>query len=181
MLSWLMRRRIAAFERAYDYPMDYARDILEASPRALFLYGRIAALANYRRQVPAAAFHAAKIVAAKAEDCGPCTQLAVTMAERAGVAPAQLRAVLAGDAPAMSAEVALAYRFALAVLAHDPGADDLRAAVVARWGRQGLISLALAIAAVRLFPTVKYALGHAQSCTRVTVAGSPVAVLRQAA
>jgi alkylhydroperoxidase family enzyme len=181
MLSWLMRRRIAAFERDYDYPMDYAREILEASPRALLLYGRIAALANYRRKVPAAAFHAAKVVSAKTEDCGPCTQLAVTMAERAGVPPAELRAVLAGDEKAMSEEVALACRFAEAVLAHDPRADDLRAAVVARWGRHGLVSLAYAIAAVRLFPTVKYALGHGQSCTRVTVAGSPVPVLRQAA
>lgn len=181
MLSWLMRRRIAAFERAYDYPMDYARDILEASPRALLTYGRILALARYRRDVPAAAAYAAKLVAAKAEDCGPCTQLCVTMAEREGVAPAQLRAVLAGDEKAMSEEVLLAYRFAAAVLAHDPRADALRDEVVARWGRHALVSLAFAIATVRVFPTVKYALGHAKACTRVIVGGSPVPVLRQAA
>jgi len=176
-----MRRRIAAFERAFDYPMDYARDILEVSPRALFAYGRIAGLARYRRDVPPAAAYAAKLVAAKAEDCGPCTQLSVTMAEREGVAPAQLRAVLAGDEKAMNEEVALGFRFAQAVLAHDPGADTLREEVVRRWGRHALISLAFAIAAVRVFPTVKYALGHGKACTRVTVGGSPMPVLRHAA
>lgn len=181
MLSWLMRRQIAAFERAYDYPMDYARDILAASPRALRAFGGILALTRYRRDLPPAAAYAAKLVAAKAEDCGPCTQLAVTMAEREGVAPAQLRAVLAGDEKAMSEDVALAYRFAEAVLAHDLRADLLREEIIARWGRHALVSLAFAIAAVRVFPTVKYALGHGKACTRVTVGGNAVPVLRRAA
>jgi hypothetical protein len=181
MLRWLMRRRIAAFERAFDYPMDYAREILEVSPRAFLAYGRIAALAHYRRDLPLAAAYAATLVAAKAEDCGPCTQLAVTMAERDGVAPAQLRAVLAGDEKAMSAEVALGFRFAEAVLAHDLRADALREEIVGRWGRHALVSLAFAIAAVRVFPTVKYALGHGKACTRVVVGGSAMPVLRHAA
>jgi hypothetical protein len=52
MLKWLMRRRIAAFERAYGYDTSYARDILEASPRAALLFGRIQAVAGFRRDVP---------------------------------------------------------------------------------------------------------------------------------
>jgi len=181
MLRWLMRRRIAAFERSFDYSMDYVREMLEVSPRAVRLYGGITALTNYRRDVSLAAFCAAQLVAVKAEDCGPCTQLGVTMAERAGVPPAQLRAVLAGDLGAMSPDVALAYRFAEAVLAHDPAADTLRDEVVARWSKHALVSLALGIAGVRVFPTVKYALGHGQACTRVMIGGSPVPVLRRAA
>ena len=43
MLKWLMRRRIAAFERSFDYPMDYVRDMLEVSPRAVLAFGRITA------------------------------------------------------------------------------------------------------------------------------------------
>jgi alkylhydroperoxidase family enzyme len=181
MLKWLMRRRIAAFERSFGYPMDYVREMLEVSPRAVRAYGGISAFASYRHDVSLAAFHAAKLVAAKAEDCGPCTQLGVTMAERAGVPPGQLRAVLAGDIGAMSSDAALAYRFAEAVLAHDPAADTLRDEVVARWGRHALVSLAFAIAGVRVFPTVKYALGYGQACTRVMIGGSPVPVLRRAA
>lgn len=181
MLSRLMRRRIAAFERAYDYPMDYAREILSAGPRALLAFGRVQALVRYRHGLPRDAWYAAKLAATKAEDCGPCTQIVVTFAEREGVAPAVLRAALAGDERGMGEAAALGYRFAEAVLAHDVAADALREAVARRWGQQGLVSLAFAIAGSRIFPTVKYALGHAKACTRVTVDGSAVPMLRRAA
>ena len=181
MLKWLMRRQIAAFEKAYGYDTSYARDILEASPRAALLFGRIPALAGFRRDVPKDAWFAAKLVAARAEDCGPCTQLVATMAERAGVAPGILSAVLTCNEAGMTPEAALGFRFAEAVLAHDPRADDLREEILRRWGSRALVSLGFAIAASRVFPTVKYALGHGKACTRVTIAGVTVPVLRQAA
>lgn len=181
MLKWLMRRRIAAFEQAYDYDMDYVRDMLAASPRAVRIFGRVGALGQYRRDVPLEAYFAANLVAVRWEDCGPCTQLTVTMAERAGVSPAMLRAVLTRDERAMTEETRLGFRFAEAVLAHEPAADALREEIVARWGRDAVISLAFGIAAARVFPTVKYALGHGKACTRVTVGGATVPVLREAA
>lgn len=181
MLKWLMRRRIAAFERAYDYQMDYVRDILAAGQRALLAFNRIQAMARFRRAVPRVAWYAAKLAATKAEDCGPCTQIVVTFAEREGVGQDVLRAVIAGDGCAMGEEVALCYGFAEAVLAHDPGTDALRDEVLRRWGQQGLVSLAFAIASARIFPTVKYALGHGKACTRVSVGGTAVPVLRRAA
>jgi hypothetical protein len=180
MLRWLLRRRIAAFEREYDYEMGYARDLLRISPRALALFGSIVKVAQFHRDVPAEALYAAKLVATKEEDCGPCTQLAVTMAERAGVAATEIRAVLAGDQRAMGEATRLGFRFAEAVLAHDPAAEEFRAEIVRRWGELALVSLAFAVAATRVFPTVKYALGHGVACSRVAVAGSPVAVLRAA-
>ena len=45
-----------------------------------------------------------------------------------------------------------------------------------RWGRRALVSLAFAITASRLYPTVKYALGHGKACMRVVVGGEPVAL-----
>jgi hypothetical protein len=181
MLRWLTRRWIAAFERAYDYDMGYVRDMLEVSPRAVRIFGRVGALGRYCRDVPMEAYFAAKVVAARWEDCGPCTQLAVTMAERTGVAPAMLRAVLARDERAMTEDTRLGYRFAEAVLAHEAQADALREEIVARWGRHALISLGFGIASARVFPTVKYALGHGTACTRITVAGANVPLLRAAA
>jgi hypothetical protein len=67
--------------------------------------------------------------------------------------------------------VALAYRFARASRDRDPEADALRDEVVRRWGPRGLVSLAFAVTTTRMFPTLKSALGHARSCTRVRVAG----------
>ena len=181
MLKWLIRRRIAAFDRMYDYDSSYARQILEIDSGAFLTFAKVMGITRYRRGVPLAAWYAAKIAATLAEDCGPCTQLMVTMAEREGVAPTVLAAMVAGDERAMPEDAALGMRFAKSVISHDPVADDLRADVVRRWGEQALVSLAFAITASRIFPTVKYALGHGQACRRITVAGTAVPVLKQAA
>jgi hypothetical protein len=181
MLTWLIKRQLAAFERNYGYDASYVRDILAADRAAFMKFGKAASLGKYCKDVPRVAWFAAGITAVLAEDCGPCTQLGVTMAEREGVAPDVLRAIIAGDVHAMPDDVVLAYRFTKAVLAHDPSADELRAQIVQRWGERALVSLAFAITASRIYPTVKYALGHGQACRRITVDGKPVAALRQAA
>ena len=93
------------------------------------------------------------------------------MAQREGVDPAVLRAVVAHDFQAMPYEVALAARFAEKTLKHAPQADDLREEVLRLWGQRGLISLGFIITAARLFPTLKYALGHGHACRRLTIGG----------
>jgi hypothetical protein len=174
MIKWALQKAIGKFEREWKYDAGYMRDIIDASPRAAWLFSRAAALGQFRRDVPLAPWYAAGITAVRHEDCGPCTQLAVTMAERAGVSGAVLRAVLADEPGAMPPEVALVWNFTRATLAHDAAADEFREAIVKRWGRRALVSLAFAITAARIYPTVKYALGHGKACTRVVVGGTPV-------
>ena len=91
MLKWLLRRRMEAFEKEYDYDLSYAREILDISTRAAFKLGRVMGFGNYREDVPRDASFAAGLAGTMAEDCGPCTQLVVTMAEREGVAPATIK------------------------------------------------------------------------------------------
>lgn len=174
MIKWILQRAIDRFERTWNYNASYMRDIIDASPRAAWLFTRATALGQFRRDVPIEPWFAAGITAVRYEDCGPCTQLGVTMAERAGVSPAVLRAVLADDPDAMPPDVALVWAFTRATLAHDAAAEQYREAIVKRWGRRGLVSLAFAITAARIYPTVKYALGHGKACTRIVVDGRPV-------
>jgi hypothetical protein len=169
-----MKRGVAAFERQWNYDASYLREMIDVSPRAAWLFSRATGLARYRRGVPLDAWAAAGIVAVRQEDCGPCTQLGVQMAEKAGVDPKVLRAVLTDDPDAMPPHVALAWRFARATLAHDPAADELRDAIVKRWGPEAVVSLAFAMLGARMYPTVKYAMGHGKACTRVVVGGAPV-------
>ena len=150
--------------------------MIDADPDAAWRFSKVMGLSRYRKGVPAAPCYAAGLVGTLAEDCGPCTQLAVTMAEREGVDPALLRAILTGDTHAMPEDVALAYRFANAVLRHDAEADTLRQQVIEKWGEKGLLSLGFAITMARFFPTLKYALGHGRSCVRVKVAKEDVPV-----
>ncbi len=174
MIRWILRKGLDKFERAWNYDAGYMRDIIDASPRAAWLFSRAAALGRFRRDIPMDAWCAAGLTAIRFEDCGPCTQLGITMAERAGVSPSVLRSVLADDPNAMPPDVALVWKFTRATLAHDPAADEYREAIVERWGRRALISVAFAITAARIYPTVKYALGHGKACMRVVVDGSPV-------
>src|SRR5262245_5546570 len=174
MLRWLLRRQIAALERTYGYDAGYARDILDADMSGFVKFAMLNGMAQHRRNIPAEAWYAAKLAATLAEDCGPCTQFVVTMAEREGLAPDVIAAMVAGDLPALPDDAVLALRYARAVLAHDTSADELRDAILARWGKRGLVSLAFAITSARLLPTVKYALGHGQACRRITVGGRVV-------
>jgi hypothetical protein len=101
------------------------------------------------------------------------------MAEKQGVRPEILRAVLTDDVAAMPDDVALAWRFARATLAHDVEADRYRDEIVKRWGRRAVVSLAFTLTAARIYPTVKYATGHGHICSRIVVDGTPVAIDRE--
>ena len=178
MLRWFLRRQIAAFERTWNYDAGYLREMIEVDPRAVRALGKLQSISNYRRDVPPAVWAAAGIVSVMTEDCGPCTQLGIDMAERGGVDPAVLRAIVARDFAAMPDEVALTVRFTEATLRHAPEADGLREQVVRRFGKRGLVSLAFAMLAGRIYPTVKYALGHGHACMRLTIGGETRPVLR---
>ena len=173
MLRAIFGRLITGMEKTWSYDASYMREILAASPWTFLKFGVLTALAP-RRDAPLAALAAAGLVGTLTEDCGPCTQISVDMAAKGGVNPAILRAILAGDEAAMGEDAALAYRFARASLERRlEEADALRDEVVRRWGQKGLVAVALALTTARMYPTVKYALGHGKSCSRVMVAGDP--------
>ncbi|MFO0611794.1 MAG: hypothetical protein U0414_04340 [Polyangiaceae bacterium] len=174
MIKWWIGRKLAAFEREFDYDMSYARDVLAADLGAFMKFARAAELSGYRKGVPADVAFAVKLVGTLVEDCGPCTQLMVTMALKEGVDRRTIAAVLRGDLDALSPDVRLGVEFGRASLAHDPAADPLREEIVRRFGQRGLVSIAFCLVSARLYPTLKYALGHGRSCQRVVVAGEPI-------
>jgi len=176
MLSWFIRRQLDAFGRRWSYDVSYMRTALEkAGPGALFALSGLQRVGSYRRGVPAAVYHGAKVTAAVAADCGPCAQLAVSMAEADGVPAVILRALAAGDLAALPEDVRLAAELARATLAREPGIE-VREKILERHGYRGLLSLAYGIVAAQAYPTLKYALGAAHACTRLRVAGADVPV-----
>ncbi|HZC16476.1 MAG TPA: hypothetical protein VE309_06935 [Caulobacteraceae bacterium] len=172
MLRALFGRYLTETERTWSYDASYMREVLATSPWT-FLKFAVITMVVPRRDAPAEALAAAALVGALTEDCGPCTQISVDMAAKGGVRPEILRAILAGDEAAMGANAALAYRFARASLERRlEEADGLREEVVHRWGQKGLVALSLALTTARMYPTLKYAMGHGRACSRVTVAGA---------
>jgi hypothetical protein len=177
MLKAFFNRYLDRFERQWGYDASYMREVLAVSPASFlkFMFGTQAA---DRSAAPAEAIAAAGILGTLSEDCGPCTQIGVEMAAAQGLDPKVLRAILAGDEAAMGETAALAYRFARASLARDMDAcDPLRDEIVRRWGQKALVAISLTLTASREYPTLKYALGHGKTCSKVVVAGvaTPVA------
>lgn len=178
MLKWFLNQQIAAMERRYAYDAAYMHDLVAADPWAALRFSLVTSL-GHLAGAPRAARAAAGIVGTLAEDCGPCTQISVDLAAEGGVAPAVLRAILAGDAEAMGEAAWLAYRFAKASLERDViTADPLRDEILRRWGQRGLTAIALALTTARMYPTLKYAMGHGRTCSKVVVDGAPAPFAR---
>ena len=177
MLRALLKGKIDKMERVWGYDASYMRHVLRASPISFLKFGFVSQMVD-RTAAPGAALAAAGIAGTLVEDCGPCTQISVDMAAAGGVKPEVLRAILAGDEAAMGETAALVWRFARASLARDmEAADPLRDEIVRRWGEKGLVAISLSLTTARMYPTLKYALGHGQACSRVTVAGEATPVV----
>jgi hypothetical protein len=181
MLKRLARAYLKRMGARYDYDVSYMLAMLEHSPKAFFAFAKLFPLAQHRESAPKDAVIAAKLMGSMAEDCGPCTQLVVNFAREQRIDPDQVEAVLRRDVSAMNDDVALAFRFADAILNRLPGEDDVRETVRARWGDKGVVDLTLSLQISRIFPMVKAGLGYAKECRRVEVAGRPVDVVKRAA
>lgn len=180
MLKAFLSRQLARMERQFDYDASYMRQMLNVSPATFVKFGFVTQLVD-RKAAPGEILAAAGIAATLVEDCGPCTQISVDMATAQGVDPAVLRAILAGDEQAMGDVAALGWRFARASMARDmETADPLRDEIVRRWGDKGLLAVSLAITTGRMYPTLKYAMGHGKACSRVTVQGQATPVTHRA-
>ena len=169
MLSKLILRRLDAEELALGASLDYVRYIVRSSRSAFFKFALFMPLAKYRRKLPAAPYHVARIVATRDEDCGTCVQIEVNLARQDGVSAETLRAVLADSPEQLTTELAEVYHFARAVVAASGDEEELRPRIRARYGDEGLVELALGIAAARMFPITKRALGYATSCALVEI------------
>ena len=166
MLRRLALRSVAAAERDLGARLDYLRHLANTSLPAFVKFGLFTPLAQHRTHLPPAPYHLARIAATRHEDCGTCVQIEVTTALKQGVETALVRAAAEGRTDDLPADLAGVVRFAEAVVTQT---DDpyLREAARARWGDEGLVELALGIAAARVFPTTKRALGYATACSLV--------------
>ncbi|MEX0676825.1 MAG: hypothetical protein WD063_07090 [Pirellulales bacterium] len=169
MLRRLIEKRISAAECTLGVPADYMRHILKVSLRAFFKFVKIMPLAEYRRALPSEPFHVARLVATRDEDCGTCLQIEVNLAKKDGVSPAVLQAVLQSRPDDLPPELADVYRFAEEVVTARGAEAPYRERIRRHYGEEALVELAMTMAACRVFPITKRALGYSQSCSKVTV------------
>jgi hypothetical protein len=170
MLTWFAKRYLDKFERDWNYDVDFMRDVLaQGGLEALAPMNGLSKMQNYRRDVPLDVYFTAALLATRHGDCGPCLQLGVRMAQRAGVSPSAISAVLSGDRDAMSDSVRLGYDFARAVLSRDGRDGAAREELRKRYGSRAIIALSYAIALGGFYPAFKYAFGVGHACQKIRV------------
>jgi hypothetical protein len=180
MLKSYLRRQIERMEHKFAYDAAYAREILDASMPAFLKFALFQAMAAHRDGVPREAWFAAKLAAVMKEDCGPCAQLVLDTALQAGVRPQILAALVRQDFPAAGRDAALGFRYGLAVSSNTPDAAEIAAEAQAKFGKRGQVSLAMAVASARVYPTLKRAMGHGAVCRRLSVLGDAIPVCKVA-
>ena len=161
MLKRFLKRRVAAFERKWQYDATYLKEVVEASPSALVKIMLAQPLFMHRDGAPPEAWFAAAAGATRLADCAPCFELALKMGRRSGLPAELVEAIRADDEAAMSQDAALGYAFARALVGRDlETLARLRARIVKSWGRKALVSLSTAVATASFYPSLKYGMGH---------------------
>lgn len=169
MLGLIVRWKLGSAEKELGVSLDYLRHLYAVAPDAFHQFRKVNPLAAYRKQLPAAPYHVARIAATKHEDCGTCVQIVVNMAKADGIEADVLRAAVDGRPADLPESLADVYRFAEAVASASGDEDQYRDRLKQVFGDDGLAELAMAIAVCRVYPAMKRALGFATSCSRVTV------------
>jgi hypothetical protein len=178
--KFIIRRMLQRMAQRYDCDVSYLLYLLAQSPKAFWTFMRATAMSRHCQRAPVEAAYTVRLLASVSEDCGSCAQLQVQHAAEAKMATDQIEAVLTHNTAAMNPAVALAFRYADAVLNRRPDAGDARDAVRAAWGHQGLIDLAMSMQGARLYPMMKEALGYAVECRRLRIDDRWLDVARQA-
>ena len=174
MLKRLMNRLIADSERKTGESADWLRDIARVSAKSFFVFGLFTPMSTHRKALPLRMHHLARLAAIAEADCGPCFQTVVNYAVHDGIDETLIKAAIERDVSQMNEMEATVFRFAGAVARKEPDDGAAREAIIRAWGEQALIDLAFAVAAVRVFPTVKRALGYGEACQLLDLKGQPV-------
>lgn len=165
MIRRWLKAALEKFGRRYDYDTTYMKELVDLDTGGGVKLALASPFLLHRFGAPKEAYFAAKLRSTMRADCGPCLQLVAKMAQEAGVgADTLLPALGKGQG---SPEVALAVRFADAVIDDAADLPEVMEAVRARFGKQAQAGLATAVVAGQFYPLLKRGLGHAQSCAPV--------------
>ncbi|MEQ9410909.1 MAG: hypothetical protein RIK87_24565 [Fuerstiella sp.] len=169
MVTWIINRQLNSLERRLGESVDYLRHIARTSTAAFLKFMGLLPLAAHRGVTPRNLLFTARFVATKYEDCETCLQIVVNQAIEDKVNSEIVAAMVDGDDDSLDSETRLAAEFARAVLDDSPEQERLRAEFRTAFGERALVDISLAIAAARVFPTLKRSLGYAVSCREVAV------------
>lgn len=159
---------LESFENHYGYDASYLHELMEVSPEGYEAFSGFATMGMFRKSLSPEVFFVSKIATSQTEDCGPCTELNVRMAQKAGVSDDIIRGGMSGQG--LTAELEAVRLFSIAVAFNEVKPGQIEE-MIDCYGREGLAELALSIASMRVYPCMKRALGFDQSCAVTPIVG----------
>ena len=150
-----------AVDRATDGASPYLADLIAAPGHAAEKFQHFMPVTAHRHAARADLFHAARIAATLAADCGPCALIAAQGAKQDGVEPDLINQLLAAAPPPALAD---AFAFGHAIATHAPEADRYGDAIESAQGRTARFELALTASTATAYPALKRGLGFSSAC-----------------
>ena len=179
MIRFIMKKMLTKFGTDNEYDTTYIREVTEIWPGAGVRYLALSAVSQMTG--PAPEVWAGALLASTLDgDCGPCAQLVVGFALKAGVPTDHVAACLSRDF-SNAGDAGLGFRFAEASIEDLPEADVLRKEIRTTHGDKAVIAAAYAAASGRTYPVMKRALGHGGECRQITLGGKLHPVIRSQA
>lgn len=169
MIKWIFNKMLVSMQTRYDYDVRYMQDVLNVGSLTFLKYMGFQTMATHCGNLSDELLYAVRLRAIIEDDCGPCTQLVVNMALEAGICASLIASIINNELSDLPEEIAQVCNFTNLVIARSPEAEDIKEQVVAKWGQQGLITIAFAISSYRVFPALKYTLGYGATCQRIQV------------
>jgi hypothetical protein len=140
---------------------DYMAELARAKGHAFDRFLGFMPATAHRHEAPPLLFHAARLGAVLAEDCGTCAMIAARSALADGVDRDTVNSLLGGGA---EGDLGIAFRFGQAIAHQSAEAAGLGDAIESAHGRPVRLELAMTAALVRGYPGLKRGMGYAQSC-----------------
>jgi len=169
MWRTLFRKKLQEFERATGESPAFMARILDKKPSLFFYILLFMPLLRHRRQLPKEAFHIARIIAVKQEDCGECLQTSVALAAMDDMPAQWIEYALSERWDALPKPLNLVAEFVYLLGKNDPHYESVRLVLKEYYTSGAMLELASAIASGRYFPTAKKAAGMALSCQKIQI------------
>lgn len=169
MLNSLIHRIIDQQEEELGASMEYLREMADQSTSAFVKFALFMPLADHRKQAPPAAYHLARLLSTRSEDCGPCVQIGVNMARQDDVPPEYIRAAITDEPEQLPPLLQDVYHFARAVAMQREVSSELRERLTDEIGEKGITELSLGMATAQVFPILKRGMGYGKSCRLVDI------------
>lgn len=157
------------YKNTYNYDTAYMEEMLNVAPSAYEVFEAFLPMATYSKAAPLEVINIARIASIKCQDCGTCTQLYIDLALEAGVDANIVKEIMFHGGENLPDDLKLVYEFTIAISNNETIKPEIYEHMNQIFSREVMSEIALAIAATKVFPSIKRVLNYFETCKMVQI------------